>query len=153
MKGYALQSASLRWQGDPELQLGRRVRMTDKRGQVTLTHVTRQTLTFDRGFSMVTECALRASSGASALISPSGSIRGSAITGSIHGNLIIDGSLGVTALAARSITADYIAASAIDTMNLSVIVGTLAGDDTVMVVMRDNNAAAQFCGEISNLTK
>ena len=45
------------------------------------------------------------------------------------------------------------AASAIDTMNLSVIVGTLAGDDTVMVVMRDNNAAAQFCGEISNLTK
>lgn len=45
------------------------------------------------------------------------------------------------------------AASAIDKMNLSVIVGTLAGDDTVMVVMRDNNAAAQFCGEISNLMK
>ena len=44
------------------------------------------------------------------------------------------------------------AASAIDAMNLSVIVGTLAGDDTVMVVMRDTNAAAQFCGEISNLT-
>ena len=44
------------------------------------------------------------------------------------------------------------AASAIDSMNLSVVVGTLAGDDTVMVVMRDNNAAAQFCGEISNLT-
>ena len=45
------------------------------------------------------------------------------------------------------------AASAIDSMNLSVVVGTLAGDDTVMVVMRDNNAAAQFCGEISNLAK
>ena len=44
------------------------------------------------------------------------------------------------------------AASAIDSMNMSVVVGTLAGDDTVMVVMRDNNAAAQFCGEISNLT-
>ena len=44
------------------------------------------------------------------------------------------------------------AASAIDSMNLSVVVGTLAGDDTVMVVMRDTNAAAQFCGEISNLT-
>ena len=43
------------------------------------------------------------------------------------------------------------AASAIDTMNLSVVVGTLAGDDTVMVVMRDNNAAAIFCGEIKNL--
>ena len=45
------------------------------------------------------------------------------------------------------------AASAIDAMNLSVIVGTLAGDDTVFVVMRDNNAAAIFCGEISHLTK
>ena len=45
------------------------------------------------------------------------------------------------------------AASAIDAMNLSVIVGTLAGDDTVMVVMRDTNAAAQFCGEVSNLMK
>ena len=44
------------------------------------------------------------------------------------------------------------AASAIDTMNMSVVVGTLAGDDTVMVVMRDSNAAAQFCGEIANLT-
>ena len=45
------------------------------------------------------------------------------------------------------------AGSAIDAMNLSTIVGTLAGDDTVMVVMRDNNAAAQFCGEISNLMR
>ena len=43
------------------------------------------------------------------------------------------------------------AASAIDSMNLSVVVGTLAGDDTVIVVMRDTNTAAQFCGEISNL--
>lgn len=44
------------------------------------------------------------------------------------------------------------AASAIDSMDMNKIVGTLAGDDTVMVVMRDNNAAAAFCGEIKNLT-
>ena len=43
------------------------------------------------------------------------------------------------------------AGSAIDAMNLNLVVGTLAGDDTVMVVMRDNNAAAAFCGEIKNL--
>lgn len=43
------------------------------------------------------------------------------------------------------------AGSAVDAMNMSVIVGTLAGDDTVMVVMRDSNAAAAFCGEIKNL--
>ena len=43
------------------------------------------------------------------------------------------------------------AASAIDAMNISAVVGSLAGDDTVMVVMRDMNAAASFCGEIKNL--
>ena len=43
------------------------------------------------------------------------------------------------------------AGSAIDSMSMSMVVGTLAGDDTVMVVMRDNNAAAAFCGEIKNL--
>jgi len=43
------------------------------------------------------------------------------------------------------------AGSAIDAMNMSTVIGTLAGDDTVMVVMRDNNAAALFCGEIRSL--
>ena len=43
------------------------------------------------------------------------------------------------------------AASALDTMNMSVVLGTLAGDDTVMVVMRDGNTAAGFCGEIKSL--
>mgnify|MGYP003295731355 FL=1 len=43
------------------------------------------------------------------------------------------------------------AASAIDGMNMSVVVGTIAGDDTVLIVMRDNNAAATFCGEIKSL--
>lgn len=43
------------------------------------------------------------------------------------------------------------AGSAIDAMDLNKIVGSLAGDDTVIVIMRDNNAAAAFCGEIKNL--
>jgi transcriptional regulator of arginine metabolism len=43
------------------------------------------------------------------------------------------------------------AASAIDAMNMSAVVGSLAGDDTVMIVMRDTNTAATFCGEIRNL--
>ena len=45
------------------------------------------------------------------------------------------------------------AGSAIDAMNLNMIVGTLAGDDTVMIVMRDTNAAATLCGEIKSLLK
>lgn len=43
------------------------------------------------------------------------------------------------------------AGSAVDAMHMSVVLGTLAGDDTVVVIMRDTNAAAAFCGEIRNL--
>ena len=43
------------------------------------------------------------------------------------------------------------AASAIDGMKMSFVIGTLAGDDTVFIVMRDQNAAAAFCSEIKNL--
>ncbi|MBE6974959.1 MAG: arginine repressor [Ruminococcaceae bacterium] len=43
------------------------------------------------------------------------------------------------------------AASAIDAMNMSVVLGTIAGDDTVFIVMRDDNSASAFVGEIRNL--
>lgn len=43
------------------------------------------------------------------------------------------------------------AASALDSMGLGVVLGTIAGDDTVFVVMRDCNAAAAFCGEIKSI--
>ena len=43
------------------------------------------------------------------------------------------------------------AGSAVDAMGLSTVVGSISGDDTVMIVMRDTNAAAAFCGEIKNL--
>ena len=44
-------------------------------------------------------------------------------------------------------------ASAIAAMNLPVALGTIAGDDTVFMVMRDNNAAGAFCGEMKSLMK
>ena len=43
------------------------------------------------------------------------------------------------------------AASAIDAMNMSVVLGTIAGDDTVFIVMRDDNSASAFVGEIHHL--
>jgi transcriptional regulator of arginine metabolism len=43
------------------------------------------------------------------------------------------------------------AGSAVDAMEMSFVLGTLAGDDTVMIVMRDTNAAAAFCGDIKAL--
>lgn len=43
------------------------------------------------------------------------------------------------------------AGSAVDAMNFGSVLGTLAGDDTVMIVMRDTNAAAAFCSEVNSL--
>jgi len=43
------------------------------------------------------------------------------------------------------------AASAVDAMGMSFILGSIGGDDTVLIVMRDSNAAAAFCGEIKNI--
>lgn len=43
------------------------------------------------------------------------------------------------------------AASALDAMKAEYILGTLAGDDTVVAILRDSNAAAVFCGEIRAL--
>ena len=45
------------------------------------------------------------------------------------------------------------AGSAVDAMSMSDVLGTLAGDDTVVVIMRDTNSAAAFCGEIKGLLK
>ena len=43
------------------------------------------------------------------------------------------------------------AGRAIDAMNMSVVVGTLAGDDTLLIIMRDVQAAIGFCIELKKL--
>lgn len=43
------------------------------------------------------------------------------------------------------------AGRAIDAMNMSVVVGTLAGDDTLIILMRDVSAAIGFCSELKRL--
>lgn len=43
------------------------------------------------------------------------------------------------------------AGAAIDGMELPGLVGSLAGDDTVLLIMRTNEAAAEFCEEIREM--
>ena len=40
------------------------------------------------------------------------------------------------------------ACSAIDAMNFEMIIGTLAGDDTAFLLMRDNGSASALCADI-----
>nr|WP_325186404.1 arginine repressor [uncultured Oscillibacter sp.] len=43
------------------------------------------------------------------------------------------------------------ACSALDNMDLPYMVGSLAGDDTAFLLMRDTEAAEAFCGEIKEM--
>lgn len=45
------------------------------------------------------------------------------------------------------------AAAALDSMNIPYMVGSLAGDDTAMLVMRDTESARSFCDEIHEMLK
>ena len=45
------------------------------------------------------------------------------------------------------------AAAAIDGMHITYMVGSLAGDDTALLVMRDKEAAEVFCEEIKDMLK
>ncbi len=43
------------------------------------------------------------------------------------------------------------ACSALDNMNIAYMVGTLAGDDTAFLLMKDTESAAAFCEEIKEM--
>lgn len=45
------------------------------------------------------------------------------------------------------------AAAALDSMRISYVVGSLAGDDTVLLILRDVDSARSFCDEIHEMLK
>ena len=45
------------------------------------------------------------------------------------------------------------AGAAFDGMDISAKVGTVAGDDTVLIVMRENESAAELCSEIEDMQR
>ena len=45
------------------------------------------------------------------------------------------------------------AGSAFDGMEIPAIVGTVSGDDTVLVILRDEASASEFCTELTSMIK
>ena len=45
------------------------------------------------------------------------------------------------------------AAAALDSMRISYVVGSIAGDDTVLLILRDTDSARSFCDEIHEMLK
>ena len=43
------------------------------------------------------------------------------------------------------------ACSAVDSMDIGYVVGTIAGDDTGLIIMRDSDYAREFCEELRGI--
>jgi len=130
LQGMKLTQAKVTWRGDPKLQLGQRVKITDHSGDSQETLITSQSLIFSQGFSMQSDCRFSPSkSGVGRMFTPSGAINAAMLAGDLNGVLIRDGSIAarsilsgsITALqmAAHSITADKLAAGAVTAEKLS----------------------------------
>lgn len=114
LAGYTLTAARLTWRGDPALRLGDPLRIRDSRGVITDTAVTGQSLAFQRGFSMQTDCVSPVAAPAvGKIFTPSGALNASLLDGSLNGAIIRDGSIAASSLMAGSVTALQLAAGSV----------------------------------------
>ncbi|MBQ9263744.1 MAG: hypothetical protein IJ189_05975 [Clostridia bacterium] len=120
LSGYTLTKARVTWRGNPNLELGCKVRIIDSQGQSTDTVITSQVLTFSQGFSMQSDCsAPNVSASVGKIFTSSGALNAALLEGSVSGAIIRDGTLAASSLIAASITAQQLAAGAVSTEALS----------------------------------
>ena len=114
LSGYTLTDARVTWRGDPALCLGAPVRILDSRNVITDTVVTAQSFSFQRGFSMQTECASPlAAPSVGKIFTSSGALNASLLDGSLNGAIIRDGSIAASSLMAGSVSALQLAAGSV----------------------------------------
>ena len=115
LAGMVLREADFRWRGDPGIRIGDRVKITDRRGNVTETVVLRQTLVFGGGFSAEIGCDVADTnrSGVPRAITPEGGVNAQALVGTVNGGLLAAESVTARSIAAGTVTAEKIAAGAI----------------------------------------
>ena len=142
--GLRLTRADFRWRGDPAVGVGSRLRLMDTRGDARWVTVTRQTLTFQGGFSASCACAVpeAGGSGVPRALTAEGRVNGAALVGTVDGGLLAVGSVSALAiqagaisaekLAAGSVTADKLAAGAVSAQSLEAVrahIHALAADE------------------------
>ena len=138
--GLALTQARFRWRGDPAVGVGSCVLLRDTHNLERLVMVTRQTITYDGGFSAECECEVptRQDAGVARLFT-GGGLNAAALVGAIGGAQLANGCISarhiqagsVTAqsIAAHSITADHLQAGSVNAQAITAItakVGELA---------------------------
>ena len=115
LTGLEWTRASFVWRGDPALEVGMRVTLTDTYGAARECAITRQTLRFDGGFSATVQCEIPQTdtSGVPRAITPEGGVNADRLVGAVDGGLLRAGTVVARALAAGSVTAEKIASGAI----------------------------------------
>ena len=115
LAGLTLTRAEFSWRGDPAVTVGTRLRLTDTRGAAREVTVTRQTLTFQNGFSATCACETPGGGSAGVLraITPEGGVNAAALVGAIDGGLLAAGSVTAGAIRAGSVTAEKLDAGAV----------------------------------------
>lgn len=120
LMGMHLSRLQLRWQGDPSLRLGQRIRVWDTIGGYTDSVVTSLAVYVDEGFSMQCDCTYQpAGDTAACIFTPSGGINAARLQGEVDGALVKAESISARQLAAHAVTAEKIAAGSITSHHLA----------------------------------
>ena len=129
LTGLEWTRASFVWRGDPALEVGMRVTLTDTYGAARECAITRQTLRFDGGFSASVQCEIPQTdtSGVPRAITPEGGVNADRLVGAVDGGLLRAGTVVARALAAGSVTAEKIASGAITADKIAV--GALTAEE------------------------
>ena len=130
--GLKLTRAQVHWAGDPALKLGARFLTEGPDGAELSTQVTRQSLLFDQGFSMQSDCTVVRSVGSvGRLVTASGALNAAMLQWEVDGRNLMADTVAASALIAGSITAVQLAASCVTADKLaasSVTAGKLAAE-------------------------
>lgn len=141
VEGMQLSGAELRWRGDPAVRVGTRLALTDTSGASRTVTVTRQTLRFERGFSMTTSCALpKRGSDPLRAITPEGGLNAAALVGAVDGALLLGGSIAAHAIQAGAITTEKLDAGSVTAEKLAA--GSITADKLAAGVITADKLAA-----------
>lgn len=120
LSGMHFARLQLRWQGDPAVQLGRRIRVWDTQGGYTDSVITSLAVYVDDGFSMQCDCTYQqAVNTAGRIFTPSGHLNAAMLQGEVDGALIKAESISARQLAAHAVTAEKISAGSITSHHLA----------------------------------
>ena len=143
LTGLEWTRASFVWRGDPALEVGMRVTLTDTYGAARECAITRQTLRFDGGFSASVQCEIPQTdtSGVPRAITPEGGVNADRLVGAVDGGLLRAGTVVARALAAGSVTAEKIASGAITADKIAV--GALTAEEIRALTAHLEKVAAE----------